>query len=44
MKIISIRLLDIIADAQGPELLCGDIGDVFIQEITKKKIYTRVGT
>ena len=43
MKTISVRLLDLIADAQGHEVLCGDIGNAFVQAYTKEKIYTRVG-
>ena len=43
VKTISVRLLDLIADAQGHEVLCGDIGNAFIQAHTKEKIYTRVG-
>ena len=30
VKTISVRLLDLIADAQGHEVLCGDIDNVFI--------------
>ena len=44
VKTVSVRLLDLIADAQGLELLCGDISNAFIQAHTKEKIYTRVGT
>ena len=44
VKTLSVRLLDLIADAQGLEVLCGDIGNAFIQADTKEKIYTRVGT
>ena len=43
VKSISVRLLDLIADANGLQVLCGDIGNAFIQAMTKEKIYTRVG-
>ena len=43
VKGISVRLLDLIADAQGLKVLCGDIGNAFIQADTKERIYTRVG-
>ncbi len=43
VKSISVRLLDLIADALGLQVLCGDIGNAFIQAMTKEKIYTRVG-
>ena len=42
-KAISVRLVDLIADAQGHEVLCDDIGNAFIQANTKEKSYTRVG-
>ena len=37
MKSISVRLLDLIADALGLQVLCGDIGNAFIQAMTKEK-------
>ena len=40
LKGISVRLLDLIADAQDLKVLCGDIGNAFIQADTKEKIYT----
>ena len=40
VKTISVRLLDIIADAWNKEVLTGDIGNAFIQSYTNKKIYT----
>ena len=43
VKGISVRLLDLIAEAQGLEVLCGDIGNAFIQATTNEKVYTRVG-
>ena len=43
VKSISVRLLDLIADELGLQVLCGDIGNAFIQAMTKEKIYTRVG-
>ncbi len=35
-KGISVRLLDLIADSQNLQVLCGDIGNVFIQDNTKE--------
>ena len=43
VKTISVRLLDLIASAQGLKVLCGDIGNAFIQATTNEKIYTRLG-
>jgi hypothetical protein len=43
VKGISVRLLDLIAESQGLEVLCGDIGNAFIQAFTKEKVYTRCG-
>jgi len=44
VKGISVRLLDLIADAQDLQVVCGDIGNAFIQAYTNEKIYTRVGS
>ena len=44
VKGISVRLLDLIADAQDLKVLCGDIGNAFIQATTQEKIYTRCGS
>ena len=44
VKGISVRLLDIIADSQSLEVLCGDIGNAFIQANNKEKIFTRCGS
>ena len=44
LKTVYVRLLDLIANTQDLEVLCGDIGNTFIQANTKEKIYTRVGT
>lgn len=44
VKGISVRLLDIVADAQNLDVLVGDIGNAFIQAKTKEKIYTRCGS
>ena len=38
VKTISVRLLDIVADAWNKEVLTGDIGNAFIQSNTKEKI------
>ena len=35
--------MDIISDSQNLLVLCGDIGNVFVQAQTKEKIYTRYG-
>ena len=43
VKTISVRLLDLIASAQKLIVLCGDIGNAFIQATTNEKIYTRAG-
>ena len=43
VKKISVRLMDIIVDTQGLEVLCSDIVNDIIQVDTKEKIYTRVG-
>ena len=43
MKSRSVRLLDIITDALGLQVLCGDIDNASIQTHTTEKIYTRVG-
>ena len=44
VKTISVRILDLIADAQGLKVLCGDIGNAFIQAKTNEKIFTRLGS
>ena len=44
VKGASFRLLDIIADAQDLTVVCGDIGNAFIQANTNEKIFTRVGS
>ena len=41
---ISVRLLDLITDAQDLKVLCGDIGNAFIQATTQEKIYTWWGS
>ena len=43
VKGISVHLLDAIADSQGLQVMCGDIGNVFLQANTKEKVYTHVG-
>jgi len=37
VKGVSVRLLDLIADAQDLEVICGDIGNAFIQAETNEK-------
>jgi len=43
VKGILVCLLDLIAESQGLEVLCGDIGNAFIQALTKEKVFTRCG-
>ena len=43
VKTVSVRLLDLIAYAQGLKVICGDISNAFIQATTNEKIFTRVG-
>jgi hypothetical protein len=43
VKGISVRLLDLIAESQQLKVLCGDIGNAFIQAKTNERVYTRVG-
>ena len=38
-----VRLLDIIAHRDNLKILCGDIGNAFIQACTKEKVYTHCG-
>jgi len=44
VKGISVRLLDLIAEAQGLQVICGDIGNAFIQANTNENIFTRLGS
>ena len=41
VKTLSVRLLNIIADAWNKQVLTGDIGNAFIQLDTKEKIFTK---
>ena len=41
---LSLRLLDVVADAQSLKVLYGDIGIAFIQAHTKEKIFTCYGS
>ena len=43
VKTLSVRLLNIIADAWNKRVLTGDIGNAFIQSDTKEKIFTKFG-
>jgi hypothetical protein len=43
VQLSSIRLLNVIAKAQGLECLAGDIGNAYINAETKEKIYVRCG-
>ena len=43
VKMTSIRLLNIIAKAQGLEVLAGDVGNAYLNASTREKIYTRCG-
>ena len=40
VKGISVRLLDVIAHCDNLKILCGDIGNAFLQAPTKEKVYT----
>ena len=44
VKSMSVRLIDLIADAWNKEVLTGDICSVFIQIDTNEKIYTCFGS
>jgi hypothetical protein len=39
----SIRLLNVIAKAQGLECLAGDVGNAYLNAYTKEKVYVRCG-
>jgi hypothetical protein len=43
VQLSSIRLLNVIAKAQGLECLAGDIGNTYINAETKEKINVRCG-
>ena len=43
VKGILVRVLDLIAESQGLEVLCGDIGHAFIQAFTKEEVFTQCG-
>ena len=43
VKTISVRLLDIIADRDGLEILCGDVGNAFVTANCLEKVYSRAG-
>ena len=43
VKGIYVRLLNVIAHRDGLKMLCGDIGNAFIQATTREKIFTRCG-
>ena len=43
VKGISVRLLDLVADSQNLSVLCGDIGNAFIQATTNEKVFTKCG-
>ena len=43
VKGISVRLLHLIADRDKLNVLCGDVGNAFINAPTKEKVYSRAG-
>ena len=43
VKTQSVRILDVIADANGLEQLCGDVGNAFLNAFTDEKIYCIAG-
>jgi Reverse transcriptase (RNA-dependent DNA polymerase) len=43
VKSLSVKLLHVIADANGLWTLCGDIGNAFVNSYTNEKIYTQAG-
>ena len=43
VKTLSVRLLDVIADANNLKQLCGDVGNAFVNAYTKEKIYCIAG-
>jgi hypothetical protein len=43
VKLTSVRLLNIIAEAQGLECLAGDIGNAYLNAPTREKVYVRCG-
>jgi len=40
VKMTSMRLLNVVAKAQGMECLAGDVGNVYLNAKTKEKIFT----
>ena len=43
VKGILVRLLDVIAHRDNLKVLCGDIGNAFLQAYTKEKVFTKCG-
>jgi hypothetical protein len=43
VKSLSVKLLHVIADANGLWTLCGDIGNAFVNSYTNERIYTWAG-
>jgi hypothetical protein len=43
VRLDSIRLLNVIAKAQGLEVLAGDVGSAYLNAETKEKVYTICG-
>ena len=43
VNVVSVCLLGLIAYSQNLSIICGDIGNAFIQTHTKEKIYIRCG-
>ena len=43
VKTLSVRLLHVIAEANGLTPLCGDVGNAFVNSFTNEKVYCRAG-
>ena len=43
VKSISVKLLQVIAHNANLEILCGDIGNAYVNAYTNKKVYTIAG-
>ena len=43
VKMTSVRLLNVVAKAQGLECLAGEVGNVYLNAETKEKIFTKCG-
>jgi hypothetical protein len=43
VKGVSVRLLDVIAHRDNLKILCGDVGNAFVNATTKERVYSRAG-